>query len=116
MQSIINAKIEAVDALTEALRTGINSGTIQSLAGVETFLSTWTAGVRSVTVSTTGAPIGSEPTDEIGTKPGAQILDGQGDVWTLAPDGRWTLGRLMQRSGDYTLDYIKDHFGRVTPR
>lgn len=113
MQSIISAKIEAVDALAEALRTGINSGTIQSLAGVETFLSTWSAGVRSVAVPGATEQIGTEATDEIGTKPGAQILDGQGGVWTLAPDGRWTPGRLMQCSGYYTLHYIKELYGPV---
>src|SRR4051812_46126463 len=53
------------------------------------------------------------PTGE-GTMPPGQVRDGDGDLWTIAEDGRYRIGDVIQPTGERTLQEISALFGGYT--
>lgn len=42
----------------------------------------------------------------------ARVIDGQGDIWTRAEDGRYTLGLAVKKTGETTIGHIERNYGR----
>lgn len=40
-----------------------------------------------------------------------QVTDDDGDVWTLAEDGRYALGPVRRKTGETTLAHIRRNYG-----
>lgn len=40
-----------------------------------------------------------------------QVTDDDGDVWTRAEDGRYSLGTAIRKSGETTLAHVRRNYG-----